>query len=582
MIDAALYLTVRWTTNALRRRLARLREPKYLIGFAVGLLYFYWLFFRPRMGGGAHGGGSPFGTAGFSPSVELLGVLLLGLLLALSWLFGSSQNPLPFAQAETQFLFTAPLTRRQVIHFKLIRSQLALLVSAALSVLIFSGGRLSTARVTQSLGLWLLFATVQLHFAATAFVRANLAQHGVTGLKRRMAVIGLGAGLAGFGVWSVREALPELAAAFRGGPDSGFAALAALADYGLLGVMLWPLRALVRPVVASGFGDFVTAMPAALAVLAAHYVWVVRSAVAFEEVAAEAAEQTARKIEAMRRGGLTAARVSGGKLRRPLYPLAPVGSPAAAFFWKNVLAVTRQIGMRLLVIVAVGFAVIIYVARFSETEVRQLEMLGYLLLAVAFVVTVLGPYGLRQDLREDLRLLDVLKAYPVRGREIVAGEVLAPAVALAAATWACLIGGFLALLDTGADIFPIGTRLSLLLTALALAPGVQLLLVLTQNAGALLFPAWVTFGREHPAGLERTGQQILVMLGSLFVLAVAMIPAGIAGGVIGMLLAGSLGTWASVPAALVGAGMIGFESYLAIYYLGELFERTDPTTAGIV
>ena len=41
MISAALYLSRRSLANATRRRLARLRQPKYLIGFAVGLLYYY-------------------------------------------------------------------------------------------------------------------------------------------------------------------------------------------------------------------------------------------------------------------------------------------------------------------------------------------------------------------------------------------------------------------------------------------------------------------------------------------------------------------------------------------------------------
>ena len=57
MISAALYLSRRSLANATRRRLARLRQPKYLIGFALGVLYYYWLIARPRSGaaGGAAG-----------------------------------------------------------------------------------------------------------------------------------------------------------------------------------------------------------------------------------------------------------------------------------------------------------------------------------------------------------------------------------------------------------------------------------------------------------------------------------------------------------------------------------------------
>src|SRR5213076_3393468 len=50
MIGAALYLTRRSLVNATRRRVARLRQPKYLIGFVVGCLYLSWLIFGPRRG----------------------------------------------------------------------------------------------------------------------------------------------------------------------------------------------------------------------------------------------------------------------------------------------------------------------------------------------------------------------------------------------------------------------------------------------------------------------------------------------------------------------------------------------------
>ena len=47
MIRAALYLMRRSFANGMRRRIARLREPRYVIAFAIGLLYFYWILARP-------------------------------------------------------------------------------------------------------------------------------------------------------------------------------------------------------------------------------------------------------------------------------------------------------------------------------------------------------------------------------------------------------------------------------------------------------------------------------------------------------------------------------------------------------
>ena len=120
MIDAALYLAGRSLVNGLRRRLRRLRQPKYMIGFAVGLLYYYAFFLRPRGGGQSSAAPLPGAAA------EVVAMLGLVVLIVTGWLFGSSRSPLVYTPAETHFLFTAPLTRRQVLDFKLLRSQLAL------------------------------------------------------------------------------------------------------------------------------------------------------------------------------------------------------------------------------------------------------------------------------------------------------------------------------------------------------------------------------------------------------------------------------------------------------------------------
>ena len=70
----------------LRRRLQRLRQPKYLIGFFVGLLYFYWLILRPA--------GSPRAPRPFAGETAPLGqVMAVGGLAALvlfTWIFGTA------------------------------------------------------------------------------------------------------------------------------------------------------------------------------------------------------------------------------------------------------------------------------------------------------------------------------------------------------------------------------------------------------------------------------------------------------------------------------------------------------------
>src|SRR5437763_3924003 len=87
MIGAAIYLIGRSLVNAMRRRVARLRQPKYLIGLVVGGLYFYWFFFRPRRGAGLGAVASPGG--------EIVAVGLVGTLVLLKWLSPPAPPPPP-------------------------------------------------------------------------------------------------------------------------------------------------------------------------------------------------------------------------------------------------------------------------------------------------------------------------------------------------------------------------------------------------------------------------------------------------------------------------------------------------------
>jgi hypothetical protein len=580
VIDAAVYLAARTFVNGVRRRVARLREPRYLIAVAVGLLYFWWIFARPGTGG--LDGRSPAATL----PPETFGLLIAWGLLAfvtLGWVFGSSRNPLPFAPAEIQFLFTAPLTRRQVIHFKLLRLQVPLLASAVIAVLLLSRGALTPARLMQALGAWLLFTTFTLHSAATALMRASLAEHGVTGLRRHLLVLTVLAGVLLACVLSVRNALPEIAAAAEGGPRALIDAVAGISDRGALSILLWPFRAVAAPLAAPSAVQFVAALPAAALVLGAHYVWVVRSATRFEEVAVEESQRVARRLEAMRRG-TAGLRTGKGPVSRPLYALRAHGPPAEAFMWKGIVALRRQFGMRIVVVIGAGVAAIAAVAglgRDAGGSGGTRVVVGMVLLAFAGLAVLFGPRAMRWDLRDDLLRLDVLKSYPVRGRDIVLGEVLGPTVVLTVFAWLCGGIGAAALLTDG-----VGRSSREWLAPLGIGvlgvPAVVFVQLVTQNGFAVLFPGWVALGTQPPAGVERLGQTILVVIGSVVVLVLALVPAAVfAGATFALLRAASAGVGALVAAA-VGSAVLGFEGYGATYLLGARLERTDPADVGAV
>ena len=572
MIGAALYLARRSLANGLRRRLARLRQPKYLVGFAVGLGYYYLMFLRPRFQ--SAGGGGLSGSA-----AEGIAILGLAALVGIGWLFGTSRSPLAFTPAETHYLFTAPLTRRQVLNFKLLRSQLALCLSSLLSVLLFSGGHFPATRVLRVLGLWLVFAALQMHSGVTALVRQSLEEHGVTAVRRRLGAIVVLAAVAGVAALTLRAQPPTLQRAFAVDAASGFDALAALLHQGTLGVLTWPLAALVRPALAPNLAAFAARLPAAVLVVALHYVWLVRSSTAFEEVAVESAERMAHRIAAWRSGRRPPPVAGAAKRARPpLTRLRSAGSPLRAIAWKNVQAEWRGSGVRLPVLIGIGVVVVAWVASLGEAAGTGLQVVAVLFLAVGAMTVVFGPYALRNDLRSDLQLWDLLKTYPLRGADLVAGEALGPVTVLTAVGWGCLLCAFVASLAFDVPGFPVPERGAVLLAAAIATPALLGITTLIQNAAVLFFPAWISLGPGRAVGIEMLGQRLMTVVGSQLLLAIALIPALIVGAVAIAIagVAGVTGVWLAVPGAAGLAVTVGFEGMLAVAWLGRVFERSDP------
>ena len=137
MISALLYLQYYSIRNRIVMRIKRLKQPKYLVGGIVGALYFYFYFFRTFLG--TPTGGHAF-TLFASPdsmaSFESLGALILLIVVVLAWIIPHQRAALTFTEAEVAFLFPAPISRRGLIHFKLLRSQTAILFTALLLTLV--------------------------------------------------------------------------------------------------------------------------------------------------------------------------------------------------------------------------------------------------------------------------------------------------------------------------------------------------------------------------------------------------------------------------------------------------------------
>ena len=161
MFSALLYLQFQTLKNRLLERLRRLRRPRYLFGALAGGFYLVMVFARPFFSMRQSFGEVHRLSPGYLPEVpgsvwEFAAAFALALLTALAWLVPHERAALVFTEAEIAFLFPAPIRRRTLIHYKLVRSQLAVLFTVFFLTLFtrWSGGL--GGALMRAAGWWIL------------------------------------------------------------------------------------------------------------------------------------------------------------------------------------------------------------------------------------------------------------------------------------------------------------------------------------------------------------------------------------------------------------------------------------------
>jgi hypothetical protein len=510
--------------------------------------------------------------------LELVGGLALMGAVAWGWVFGVERRVLAFTPAEVTFLFAGPVSRRGLIQFKLLHSQLLILFNALLWTLILSRERFGVSPWLRAISIWVLLTTLSFHRLGASFVRTSISEHGRLALRHRVvSLVALVAVLIAL-VWSIADALPQVSAAGAGGLRSFLAAAAEAAQRPLPSALTYPFRLMVRPLAAHTGSQWLAALWPALVLMVLHYVWVVRSDTAFEEAAVEASLRRAKALSERRSG--SAGRPFSRTASAPLFRLAPVGWPAGAILWKNLVAVTRTRRVRNAGLTLALAGAVVGALSF-EPEGTLSEIAGGVTLSWAALTILTGSQYVRNDLRGDLLKLDLLRSYPLRGWSVVIAEVGASTLMLTAIQLSLLGLAYLAFLGNETVEPGLEERTLLLLAAIVFLPGINLLGMLIQNAAALLYPAWVRLGSGRPGGVEALGQNLLMTIAFVALLAVTLaLPAALSGGAF-LLLRPPLGGWAALPATALALGMMGFEAALLVDWLGRVFERTDPTVAGL-
>jgi ABC-2 type transport system permease protein len=563
------YLAWRSAYNRFARQLRHLKSPRYVAALLLGLAYLWFMIIAQRPAGAAT-------DPADARWLELVGALALLGAVAWGWIFGVERRVLAFTPAEVTFLFSGPVSRRGLIQFKLLHSQLLILFNALLWTLILSRERFGVSPWLRVISIWVLLTTLSFHRLGASFVRTSLAEHGRLGARHRVVSLAtLGAVLIAL-TWSISDALPQIVDARADSPLSFLEAIGEAAAKPLPTALTYPFRLIVRPLTATTLADWLSALWPALILLVLHYIWVVRSDSAFEEAAAEVSLQRARLLSAGQGSRASEARAS---VTPPLFRLAPHGWPAGAILWKNLVAVTRTRRVRNAAVTLAAIAAVVTILSFKP-EGTLAHIAGWLLVFWAGGMIVLGPQWVRNDLRGDLPKIDLLRSYPLSGWSIVLAEVGASTVLLTVIQLTLALVGYLAFLGNDTMEPGLGDRTVILAAAFLFLPAVNLLGMLIQNGAALLYPAWVRHGPSR-GGVEALGQSFLMMIAFVGLLGVALVlPVSIAGGAF-LLLGPVIGPWAMLPTAVLALVTVAYEAAVVIGWLGRLFERTDPATAGI-
>jgi hypothetical protein len=571
VVRALVYLKATSFRNVVVSRLRRIRQPKYLVGAIFGVAYFWFFFFRryPQRPGGRPIG--PFNDLAASglPTVLIIGAIVLLAFVALCWALRRQRAALSFTEAEIAFLFPAPVGRPALIHYRLISAALASLFTALIFALfsrLWAG--ISPHALFRFAGWWVIFSTISLHTIGSGFVITRWRDRGVSPLACQLIAWGAIAVVIGLPVvwlWSRAHAGIELTAdVFEHGPVAW---------------LLYPCRLLLAPVVATDSHAFLSALWPAVLLYAAHYWWVLQVQVSFEEASIAKAALRGKRLEAIRAGNW---RLGAGKEKaRPApFNLARAGRPELAFLWKNLLGTREYLRLRTWLIAAV--VIVAAGTWFADSTFMKAvgAPLGMVLLVFTGYAVVLGPQLARQDYRGDMANTDILKTYPLRGWQIMLGEMLTPAVVLTGIIWLMLL--------TCAMVIPhaipprmtwITPRLITLcaIGAALVAPVLCMTQLLIVNTGAVLFPAWMqNSAARGPQGIEVMGQRILFMVIQMLTLIIMLLPVSIVGGIaffVVRLLAGNV--VAGAVALLLGVVVMAAEIGVGIWLLGNRFEKLD-------
>jgi hypothetical protein len=524
-----------------------MKQPKYLVGTLAGVAWMSMFALRPvlRANRDASLGDRVAGITEWLPALESAGALALVVSLSLWWLWPFGKASLELTETELHLLLPAPVRRRHLIQYAMLRSQWGVLFGCFM-ISLFSSGGAPDRFIWRFVTVWLFLTLWHLHGRGRGLWVARLQElPAAVAWRRRATVLALVVLiwlLLAPGIASIAASLPELSADIAPALAHALSPERLHAEAPLLALLLTPVRWVIGPFFAGLTPDTplvgrLASVGWPLLLLVAHNEWVVRSQTLFEEATLTRARQRAARGDAASRFR----KVRQRQRQAAPFSLRPTGAPAIAIVWKNLMLAHRT---RLALAVGGGTAVVAISA-----VVVAFTGLPDWLIAIMMVAGALGliatplmaGHQWRNDLRTDLLRIEVIRTWPIDGWRLFAAEVAPPAII--ASLYAAGAGGLLLIAGVAAGatsatdfvlVSPdlaesLGVSLVTLLllglaTALPLVAAIASLSATLQNLVALLWPSWIQLGRRRSGSAAHIGQGMLTGIGLVLALAVGLLP----------------------------------------------------------
>ena len=593
MIGVLLRLQALTLRGRIVRSLRLMRQPKYLIGTIAGVLWMLTWVGRPLLRTGTE-----FRTVGLDlvpdemrPAVHLAVALVVSFALVLPWLWPFSRPGMRFRESELTFLLQAPLTRRQVIGYGILKSALGTLFSALLLAFLLGGD--SPGRLRLLVGMLPLFVFWALHSKWRAMVWLGERERPSAAWKRGL-LLALGAAFLLALAIPVLRIVPQLVTVgerslqFQGDPAQAVPAS--------LRALLLPARLLTAPLFAEGLG---TALVLALPVLLLAVVQlelVLRNRAPFEESALEWAKASDARQAAGRKG----VRRRGSLTRRwQTFPLASHGRPEVAVLWKNLMRVsrlplTRGVGAASALLVLLG---LVAASLPLHPAIHVTVVVWGLVTACA--APLFGGVSFSNDLRTELLHLELVRTWPVAPARFVLAQVASPALLgtlVAFAGLALALVGYLGIVvaasrgaSIDASVVPnegtLGaSRLGFVLLALAgaapLLAAAAFAASAMQNVATLFIPAWMIKTPDSSRGIAAIGRNMIVGAAMFLGYFLAFLPSALLVG-LAMLAQHFAGipwtAWAFPLWGVLGALPLFGMTTALVLFAGRLWAELDPS-----